>query len=293
MTPLLYAVALASAAPVAAPPVTAPPLSGGAPLVGIVLVGDAGDGGSDQEEVALSLASYCAAFRCDVIALLGDNAYPAGVRSTEDPQWLSKVEGPYDRTALPIRPVVGNHDTYGSVRAQLRHTSDAWLFPAREYSYTVGADLVRVHVIDTNRPSRRQAARLRAGLEASTAAWNLVVGHHPLESGGAHGGSRRLARRFGDVLALADVYACGHDHHLEVLHPADGPTLIVSGGGGAHLREVTPTPDTTFAESTHGFAVLELTPQGGTLKVVSAEKQIRYTERLPAPPSRSASPGER
>jgi tartrate-resistant acid phosphatase type 5 len=65
---------------------------------------------------------------------------------------------------------------------------------------------------------RAQLAWLEAELGRSTAAWTIVVGHHPVFSGGSdHGNQPELIR---DVRPLLDrhgvrAYFFGHDHDLQ------------------------------------------------------------------------------
>ena len=65
----------------------------------------------------------------DFIVSLGDNFYPAGVRSTSDRQfqktWYEQLVGPYPLLHhVPWKVVLGNHDYGGNVKAQLDFTDD-------------------------------------------------------------------------------------------------------------------------------------------------------------------------
>ena len=99
-------------------------------------------------------------------------------------------------------------------------------------------------------------------LAASTAAWKVVVGHHPIRSAGLYvddpAAIARLTplfRRYG-----VQLYVDGHDHHYECTHPIDGTTYLTVGNGGAHLRAVLPNRNSARALSTYGFAELSATP---------------------------------
>ena len=118
----------------------------------------------------------------------------------------------------------------------------------------------------------------------------VVVAHHPLRTGGPHGGYGRsfwmrhlgvpLAGAFGIDLQDVDasayrrmvsrllpaftqapplVYAAGHDHGLQVIEGRDtAGTLVVSGAGSArNITTVTAISGTLFAHATAGFVVLD------------------------------------
>ena len=53
----------------------------------------------------------------DAIILPGDNIYPCGVKSVDDPRW--SVLQPLIDLGLPLFPVLGNHDYCGSPDAQI------------------------------------------------------------------------------------------------------------------------------------------------------------------------------
>jgi hypothetical protein len=63
--------------------------------VTFVALGDMGDGGSEQRDVAHAMASVCQRESCDFVLGLGDNIYPHGVRSVDDPAFQDKFEHPY------------------------------------------------------------------------------------------------------------------------------------------------------------------------------------------------------
>jgi hypothetical protein len=117
----------------------------------------------------------------------------------------------------------------------------------------------------------------------------VVVAHHPIRSGGPHGGygrnffARRLlpvagwlgitvhdldAKRYRAMLARLRpafaaapplVYAAGHDHNLQVIEGrGDAGTLVVSGAASAkNVTNVTAIARTLYAHAHHGFVVLD------------------------------------
>jgi hypothetical protein len=130
-------------------------------------------------------------------------------------------------------------------------------------------------------------ARLRAELEARRSQNVVVVAHHPIRSGGTHGGFTRgfwldlgvaIAYRFygvqdlvqptyqkmvkvlGELLEENPVLAMvgGHDHSLQILDGAHAARLIVVSGAASETTGVTSIEGTLFAHAHRGFIVFDL-----------------------------------
>lgn len=124
--------------------------------VRFVALGDIGTGGPGQRRVAEAVALRARAEPIDLLLTLGDNFYPTGVWSTDDPQWASTIEDVYADPALrvEIRPTLGNHDHQGFPLAQVAYSrvSERWRMPAPYYSFSRtlrGGDEVAFFAIDT------------------------------------------------------------------------------------------------------------------------------------------------
>jgi hypothetical protein len=117
----------------------------------------------------------------------------------------------------------------------------------------------------------------------------IVVAHHPIRTGGPHGGYGRSslarlflpvpgwfgiavhdldAKRYREMLARVRpalgeapplVYAAGHDHNLQVIEGrGDAGTLVVSGAASArNVTKVTAIARTLYAHAHQGFVVLD------------------------------------
>jgi len=243
--------------------------------VAVVLVGDAGKGNQGQRDVAVAVRDWCASRPCDFVAYLGDNLYPDGAKSADDPIFVEKFEQPWADVNLPFYVALGNHDHYGDPDAELAYakTSTKWIQPARYFNFSKGP--AEFFVIDTGKGEdgevpEEQRAWLAAGLAASTASWRVVYGHHPIHSGGLHGDGKVMIDTVEPVLQAgkADFYFCGHDHDLELIDDGSAPVEIVS-GGGASLREVKgPGPGSRYLASTLGFGYLTLDANNAALAMV-------------------------
>jgi acid phosphatase len=286
------------------------------PTVTFLAVGDWGrDGAFHQTEVAARMGETARSVNAAFVISVGDNFYEDGVASVDDPKWRTSFEDVYTAPSLqvPWYVALGNHDYHGEVQAQLDYakTSKRWRMPGRWYSDhrssvtakgQVGVDLF---VLDTSPfiaayhaegarkvkvAGQRTAPQLRwldAALAKSTADWKVVVGHHPIYSGGQHGqpgGSPELIAQIDPILERHRVplYLFGHEHDLQ--HIERGATHYVCTGAGSKTRERCHEEGGDFCSVQSGFTVCVASPtmlwigyrdwQGEGLHVVEIAKPV-------------------
>ena len=212
----------------------------------LIAIGDTGTGNEDQFEVAQGMAKVCKESGCDLVLLLGDNFYPDGVNSIEDPQFNTKFEQVYQNINMPFYAVLGNHDVKQDVLSQLIYSlkSSMWHMPNYEYSFkTVDA---RFFGLNTNCPFSSERLRKKlnqddAELEANSGKrpWTIAFGHHSIYSNGTHGDVDLLRRSYWNwfLEGRVDLYLAGHNHNLAHLQSETSTTdYVISGAGGAHYR---------------------------------------------------------
>lgn len=247
----------------------------------------AGDTGSGAETVAKAIARVHASNPLDAIILTGDTFYPCGVLSVGDVRW--KLVQPLTRIGIPIFPVLGNHDYCGQSdpEAQPRATGTVpnWRFPAREYE--VRSPLADFAFLDTSRyvwsRDRALETTLAEAFLASGKKWRIVVGHHPVLSSGYHGYfPRKDVRKMRGLIPLlrkigADVYICGHDHHLELIRGR--MTFLVSGAGSEPVRPIKLRVRTIYPHEIRaehiGFAVLEISAKKIRVRMYDANGKAK------------------
>jgi len=251
------------------PNVTMPQRADG--LLRFAVVGDVGKG---TAQVSAGIAKVNADTPLDAVLIPGDNVYPCGVKSADDPRW--SVLRPLAQLGLPLYPVLGNHDYCGHSAAELDAPLPHWIFPARQY--TARSKLADVLFVDTTpfaaeRDLQSVPHAIATGFEGSKAPWRIVVGHHVVTSSGWHGRfPRREHARMLTLLgplheAKVDLYACGHDHHLELLDTK--PRILVSGAGSDPIPPIARRAKTVWPDDpvkTVGFAVVELTAEKMTVR---------------------------
>jgi tartrate-resistant acid phosphatase type 5 len=248
---------------------TAPPVFSVVPenkSIRVLAFGDFGTGSPQQLQVAAAMREYHRKSPFDFGITLGDNFYPNGVSSPDDPQWKAKWEDLYGPLGLSFYATLGNHDYIRAdgPAAEILHTqkSPTWKMPATYYTYTAGP--VQFFAIDTIELSdsplpNKELAWLDAELVKSKAKWKIVYGHYQIYSA-TRGDEQNLIKRLLPVMRnRVDVYLCGHDHNLQELKPEDGVHFFVSGGGGAGSYPFR-FPDyrhSVFKQEQYGFTVLD------------------------------------
>jgi hypothetical protein len=305
-------------------PVPLPELSD-APAFRLILAGDGGRPSSEQDPTLALLARWSDEHpeRTRVV-YLGDNVYPAGLqdgdRARGERILLQQLEAGAARKIF----VPGNHDWGYTLFEQLTpgvlanqqafieaHADRASFVPRdgcpgpeeiellapeeelRGGLYVLALDFHWWLLPEEYRPlcdGIDSTADFIEGLQEAVAEHSdhnlVVVAHHPILSGGPHGGASRgfwmdlgaaLARRFYSLQDMLEpgyaemvdvvsdvlddhppvVVAGGHDHSLQVLESGDIARLVIVSGAASRTSGVIPLEGTLFAHAHLGFVVLD------------------------------------
>ena len=282
----------------------AAPEAGG---LNFLIFGDWGQRGKERQvEVAEQMAKSAQAVGAKFVISVGDNFYEDGVASVTDSHWRVSYEDVYHQEALqiPWHDILGNHDYHGNCEAQLSYhdTQPRWNMPARYYLQShaleggVKADffyidtspmvksyranhLMRPNIVSQDVPA--QLAWLKAALAASAAQWKIVIGHHPIYSGGLHGDTPELIR---DVLPLLDQYGVqayfnGHDHDLQ--HLRAGRLNLFDSGAGSESRFTLRTKQTQWAKACTGFTTVQLLADLMNVRMIDSRGKMIYATTVP------------
>lgn len=275
-----------------------------------LVFGDWGRHGErDQVEVAMQMEIAANAINAQFIISVGDNFYERGVASVDDPQWQKTFENVYTAPSLqvPWYVALGNHDYLGNCDAQIAYSqlSRRWKMPARYFTMNRQIDAataVDFFYLDTTPMVRgywhepvyhehvrtqdvpKQLAWFKAALAASTAPWKIVIGHHPIYSGGGilgHGDTHELIANVLPLLKQYQVqaYFNGHDHNLQ--HLQVGTVNLIDSGAGSHARPVFKTRYTKFAEACSGFTTVSLQSDTMKVRLIDYRGKILYTANIP------------
>lgn len=270
------------------------------PILKLLVFGDQGSGSEHQRAVAASLEAKCRT-GIDGILLLGDNFYPHGVSSVQDPQWKTKFEEIYGGPCLlktPFYVTLGNHDYQGSPLAVIQYSdvSPRWVAPGRFYGVKFGA-LLELIDFDTSIAdwcfSEKDCSFsfLQHSLaKPKTTAWRLVAGHHPLRSSSLKGftydgNDPRAFFMRKAICGKADIGLFGHSHHLEMRRDPDCETpYAILGGGGGGSAKVSPNGKPVFLREGFGFGQLTVTREELNLEFFDEAGSLLHREKINSAP---------
>lgn len=258
----------------------------------MLAVGDISTCDSDGDELTAVLVDSVlradsAAGLDDVVATLGDNAYPDGSASNFA-ICFTETWGDSSRMILDkIRPSVGNHEHHVLRAAPYyKYFGESAGDPDKGYyGYDLGewrALAINSEIIVNSEfsPAERLAQEdwLRAELKNTDKQCIVAYFHHPRFSSGHHGSDSRIAPIW-DILAegKATLILAGHDHHYERFLPStsagaidsvNGVTSFLVGTGGADLRGTRrPLPNSARRIEGH-YGVLKLSLGAGEWRSV-------------------------
>lgn len=274
------------------------------------------------------------------VAFLGDNIYPKGMRIQDGvldvndvlrlQYQVDAVTTVVDTTRIEAYFVPGNHDWgKGAALVDARHARNL------QRDYVVGLGLSWVHFVPkqecgepmvydlgqsaklvfldtewllrspkTEHCSKEKVlAGLRKAIGESGDTPTIVMAHHPLESGGPHGGNgwlgqlgvtrqdltspqytsvRRAIRSAFVSRNGLRVFAAGHDHNLQVimLSQAPGPHFQLVSGSAAKSSAVRALDGTRYATNSRGYMRLDFTDQAVYLSVVALSATTRSMQAI-------------
>lgn len=277
--------------------------------VNFILMGDWGRNGEDhQKEVADQMGKIASRAGVDFIISAGDNFYPRGVASEFDPLWKYSFEDIYTDFSLQWdwHPVLGNHDYGADPEAQVKYTriSRRWKMPARYYSKTFetgdGSAKLLIAFVDTCPliPSYYGTAHAVQDQDSTAqkvwfeklfqdnkdVKWKLVVGHHPMFTGGGRENDENTLAIRGSLLPLMEkygvhAYLSGHEHSLQHIGPIKGVHQFISGSAS----ERTPArllKDSKFAASEYGFMLFTIGDQYMLVQVIDYNGKVLYSTKI-------------
>jgi len=130
-----------------------------------------------------------------------------------------------------------------------------------------------------------QVRWLTDSLRKSTAAWKIVMGHHPVYSAGHHGGDKTMKKKLDPIMREngVHIYLAGHDHSQQHI-ACNNLNYIVSGAGCKQSRCTTNDyPEESMKKylKEEGFASLKICGSSeATLKFHKQDGKVGYEATL-------------
>ena len=260
----------------------------------------------DQKPIAELMGNMAETVDIECVVAAGDVHHFEGVRSVNDPLWMTNYELIYSHPELmiPWYSILGNHEYRGSTQAVMDYStiSARWNMPNRYYTFAMENDgvTVRFVMVDTaplldkyrentekypdacKQDMDKQLEWIDSVLTAAKEDWVLVVGHHPIyaETGKDESERLDLQKRLDSILRKhknVDMYLCGHIHNFQHIRKADSKIDYVVNTSGSLSRKVKPIDGTKFCSSDTGFSLICADKKEINLHMINKEGKVIYT----------------
>ncbi|WP_455592194.1 metallophosphoesterase [Bacteroides sp.] len=259
----------------------------------------------DQKPIAELMGTMAEEIGPEFVIATGDVHHFEGVRSVNDPLWMTNYELIYSHPELMIDwyPVLGNHEYRGNTQAVIDYSSISrrWTMPARYYTkaFNDKGTSIRIVWIDTaplidkyrneketypdagKQDMNKQLAWLDSVLSAAKEDWIVVVGHHPIYAQTPKDDSERgdLQKRLNPVLKKhkVDMYIAGHIHNFQHIRVPDSNIDYIVNSSASLARKVTPIEGTQFCSPKPGFAVCSVDKAQLALRMIDKKGSVLHT----------------
>ena len=259
----------------------------------------------DQKPIAELMGIMAEEVGPECVIAAGDVHHFEGVRSTQDPLWMTNYELIYSHPELMIAwyPICGNHEYRGNTQAVIDYSrvSRRWEMPARYYtkSFDEEGTTVRIVWIDTTplidkyrqefdkypdacqQDIDAQLAWLESVLASAKEDWVVVVGHHPIYAETSKDDVERLdmQKRVDSILRKyrVDMYINGHIHNFQHIRVKDSKIDYITNSAGSLSRKVKSIEGTVFCSSEPGFSILSASPASLELRMIDKNGQVLHT----------------
>lgn len=260
----------------------------------------------DQKPIAELMGNMAENVDIECVVAAGDVHHFEGVRSVNDPLWMTNYELIYSHPELmiPWYAIFGNHEYRGNTQAVIDYSkvSARWNVPSRYYTFAMENDgvTVRFVMVDTatlldkyredtekypdacKQDMNKQLNWVDSVLSAAKEDWVLVVGHHPIFAETGKDDSERLdlQKRLDSILrkhANVDMYLCGHIHNFQHIRKTESNIDYVVNTSGSLSRKVKPVDGTKFCSSDTGYSLISADKKVLNLHMINKEGKVIYT----------------
>jgi hypothetical protein len=256
------------------------------------VIGDFGSG----TEPAYRNAALMRRADVDLVVSTGDNVYPLGLER-EYERALFRPFGPLMR-GVALWPTLGNHD-YGDEGPRPRRTARPYFRnfvlprePGNERFYSFRYANAEFLAIDDEvtsfAPGTPQYRWIDATLRRSRACWKIPFLHHPVYAEYVTPSRDDVAKMVHLQHRLAPLFErhgvklvlSGHEHNYVRSRPLAGVTYVITGGGGAELESLPPTPSPLTASRGRFFHHLLISVEGREMLVRAVDTAGRVRDRF-------------
>lgn len=259
----------------------------------------------DQKPIAELMGTMAEEIGPEFVLATGDIHHFEGVRSVNDPLWMTNFELIYSHPELMIDwfPLLGNHEYRGNTQAVLDYTniSRRWSMPARYYTkaFEEEGTTIRIVWLDTaplidkyrnekesypdasKQDMNKQLLWVDSVLTSAKEDWIIVAGHHPIYAETSKDDSERkdMQKRLDTILRKhkVDMYICGHIHNFQHIRVPGSDIDYIVNSAGSLARKVKPIEGTKFCSPEPGFSICSVSKKEFNLFMIDKKGIILYT----------------
>lgn len=259
----------------------------------------------DQKPIAELMGVMAEEVGPEFVVAAGDVHHYEGVRSVNDPLWMTNFELIYAHPELMIDwfPILGNHEYRGNTQAVIDYTqvSRRWTMPARYYTRAFEDDGITLRIVCVDTPPMmdkyrndsltypdarhqdlsRQLAWIDSVLTAAKEDWVIVIGHHPIYAETPKDDSERrdMQTRLDPILRKhnVDMYLCGHIHNFQHIRRPGSDIDYIVNSSASLSRKVKPTEGTVFCNPEPGFSIVSADKKELTLRMIDKKGNVLHT----------------
>ena len=259
----------------------------------------------DQKPIAELMGKMGEEIGPEFVIAAGDVHHFEGVRSVNDPLWMTNYELIYSHPELMIDwfPLLGNHEYRGNTQAVIDYSkiSRRWTMPDRYYTKTFNEEgtTTRIVWIDTaplidkyrtesntypdacKQDLNKQLTWLETTLANAKEDWIIVAGHHPIYAYTPKDESERtdMQKRVDTILRKykVDMYICGHIHNFQHIRIQGSKIDYVVNSSASLARKVQPIEGTQFCSPEPGFSIFSIDKKELNLRMIDKKGNVLYT----------------
>lgn len=234
-----------------------------------------------QPNVHKQLVKQMIKCNVDFIVHTGDLASQGNDYQQWGPQFFEPLKGLVEE--VPIYVTKGNHE------GQNGNFKKLLVPPGEENSFSFDCGPVHYFCADNMSDTKSAEAllhRIVEDAEASKTPWKFVSYHAPTMNFGGHWSDWQQSEALpAFARARIDFVVAGHSHQYERFRPVEPPepggsyvTYITSGGGGAPLAKLDPTPLHAYARAAYHFCLFHI--RGDVLRMEAIDPEGHVLDHL-------------
>ena len=223
----------------------------------------------DQKPIAELMGQMAEEVGPEFVLATGDVHHFEGVRSVDDPLWMTNYELIYSHPELMIDWFEDNGATIRILWVDTAPMIDKYRNESETYPDACKQDY------------QQQLSWIDSVLTAAKEDWVIVAGHHPIYAETPKDESERadMQARLDPILRKhkVDMYICGHIHNFQHVRVAGSDIDYITNSAGSLARKVKPIEGTVFCSPEPGFSIVSASKKTLELRMIDKKGNVLHT----------------